>query len=241
MVIEHHQTVKRPRKGTPGWLTTLLCTPTNREYYMPARGYEFYLRGRPKFHAGYSFMPFDGDRTCKCSSAECPSDLFVFLIPIAPKPGCLFDETTRPHTDSSVSLGFLRENPQRNGHVFFSPSCCFRQFRNFASVKGRTKKRVFAQSKIPYYSSHSAVFNIELIYFHGDILPHPGPNRASYRNHDSNVAYGNRHRKSDISRSIFYTKSRSLVNKTALLELEIATYRYDTILWFSRKPIWTAQ
>ena len=67
----------------------------------------------------------------------------------------------RHYIDCSVFLGFLRENPQRNAHVFFSPSCCVRHFRNFASVIGRSKKRVFAQSKIPYYSNHSAVFNIE--------------------------------------------------------------------------------
>ena len=93
----------------------------------------------------------------------------------------------------------------------------------------RLKKKVFAQSRIPYYSNHSAVFNIELICSHGDVHPHPGPSRASNRNHDSNVAYGNRLRKSDIS--IFYANSRSLVNKIALLELEIATYRYDIMVF----------
>ena len=28
-LLEHHQTVERPRKGTPGWLETVLCTSTN--------------------------------------------------------------------------------------------------------------------------------------------------------------------------------------------------------------------
>ena len=155
--------------------------------------------------------------TCLC---------FLFL-PLRNQDIC----TAKPHDciDCSVFLGFLRENPQRNGHVFFSPSCCVRHFRNFASVTERLKKKVFAQSRIPYYSNHSAVFNIELICSHGDVHPHPGPSRASNRKHDSNVAYGNRHRKSDIS--IFYANSRSLVNKTALLELEIATYRYDIMVF----------
>ena len=43
------------------------------------------------------------------------------------------------------------------------------------------------------------------------------------------MAYGNRHCKSDVS--IFYANSRSLVNKTVLLELEIATYRYDIMVF----------
>ena len=76
------------------------------------------------------------------------------------------------YIECTVSLGSLRENPQRNGHVFFSPSSCVRHLRNLASVTGRTKKRVFAHSRIPYYSNHSAVFNIELICSHGDIHPH---------------------------------------------------------------------
>ena len=113
--------------------------------------------------------------------------------------------------------------------MFFNLSCCVRHLRNLASVTGRMKKREFAQSRIPYYSNHSAVFNIELICSQGDIHPHPGPSRVSYRNHDGAGAYGNRHCKSDIS--IFYANSRSLVNKTALLELEIATYRYDIMVF----------
>ena len=155
--------------------------------------------------------------TCLC---------FLFLL-LRNQDSC----TAKPHDyiDCSVFLGFLRENPQRNSHGFFGLSCCVRHFQNFASVTGRLKKRVFAQSRIPYYSNYSAAFNIELICSHGDIHPHPGPNRVNYRNHDNNVAYGNRHRKSDIS--IFYANSRSLVNKTALLELEIAIYRYDIMVF----------
>lgn len=133
------------------------------------------------------------------------------------------------YTDCSVSFGFLRENQQRNGHVFFSPSCCVRHFGNLAVVTRTTKKRAFAKSRITYYSNHSAMFNIEILCSHGDIHPHPGPSRVSHRNHDGNVAYKNRHRKPDIS--VFYANSRSLVNKTVLLELEIATYRYDIMVF----------
>ena len=133
------------------------------------------------------------------------------------------------YIECTVSLGSLRENPQRNGHVLFSQSSCVRHLRNLASATERMKKRVFAQSRILYYSNHSAVFNIELICSHGDIHPHPGPSHVIYRNHDGDVAYGNRHCRSDIS--IFYANSRGLVNKTALLELEIATYRYDIMVF----------
>lgn len=74
----------------------------------------------------------------------------------------------------SVSPGLLRQNPQRNGHVPFTPPCCVRHLRHFASVPGRMKKRIFTHSRIPHYSNHSAVFNIELICSHGDIYLHPG-------------------------------------------------------------------
>ena len=132
------------------------------------------------------------------------------------------DICTAKHEDIdwSVSFGFARRNPQRNGQVPFIPSCCVRHLWYLASVTatGRMKKRVFTHSRIPYYSNHSAVFNIELIRSHGDIHPHPGPS-VSHHNHGDNVAYGNRNCRSGIS--IFYANSRSLVNKTALLEFEI--------------------
>ena len=88
--------------------------------------------------------------TCLC---------FLFL-PLRNQDIC----TAKPHDyiDCSVFIVFLRENPQRNGHVFFQPSCCVHHFRNFASVTERLKKKVFAQSRIPYYSNHSAVFILNL-------------------------------------------------------------------------------
>lgn len=102
-------------------------------------------------------------------------------------------------------------------------------FWELAVVTGRTKKRAFAKSRIPNYSNHSAMLTIELICSHGDLHPHPGPSRASHRNQNGNVAYKIRLRKPDIS--VFYANSRSLVNKTALSELEIATYLYDFIVF----------
>ena len=78
-------------------------------------------------------------------------------------------------------------------------------------------------------SGIQGMFNIELICSHGDIHHRRGPSRVSYQNHERNASYGNRHCKSDIS--ILYANSRSLVNKTALLELEIATYRYDIMVF----------
>ena len=93
----------------------------------------------------------------------------------------------------------------------------------------RLKKRFLLKVGYPITTITPRCSILILICSHGDVHPHPGPSRASNRNHDSNVAYGNRHCKSDIS--IFYANTRSLVNKTALLELEIATYHYDIMVF----------
>ena len=121
-------------------------------------------------------------------------------------------------------------------HSLFTETICTEQLRIARHLRYfdrfiRRKKKGYTYSRLPYYSNHVSTFNIEFICCHGDIHPHPGP-QTGHRNlrvssKGNNMAYVNP--RSDVS--VFYANSRSLVNKINQLELEIATYQYDLMVF----------
>ena len=98
-------------------------------------------------------------RTCLC---------FLFLL-MRDHDICTANHDYMDYIYCSVSLGFLLQNLQRNGQMYFSPLSRDHHIRHLVNVIGRKKKRAFTHSRMPHYSNRSAVFNMELICSHGDI------------------------------------------------------------------------
>ena len=88
--------------------------------------------------------------------------------------------------------------------------------------------------RVLYCASHTAQFNIFLLTTHGDVHPNPGP-----RHNTPNAVNTSQHGvflpsvvrpNTNLSLSVFYTNTRSIVNKRSLLNLEPATYTYDLVI-----------
>ena len=93
------------------------------------------------------------------------------------------------------------------------------------SIACRIKHKRFFKRKINYYSSHDATYRLELLILScGDVHPNPGhvhqPRVPS--NNNNNPPLENRQRRV-TKLSVFYANARSIVNKTAKLQMEIAS------------------
>ena len=90
---------------------------------------------------------------------------------------------------------------------------------------GRLKRR-FSKRRIVYYNNHKAFFQLELLSC-GDIHPNPGQDVCI--NNDNNEER-KRNRPSMSKISVFYSNARSIVNKIAKLQLELAKMQTDIVV-----------
>ena len=100
------------------------------------------------------------------------------------------------------------------------------------SIACRIKRKRFFKRKINYYSSHDATYQLELLILScGDVHPNPGhvhqPSVPS--NNNNNPPLENRQSRA-TKLSVFYANARSIVNKTAKLQMEMASNSFDIIV-----------
>ena len=121
-------------------------------------------------------------------------------------------------TDDSflTKLSFNTSTDSRNS-IITSVLCASRHAASQFLRKG------FSLSRVTYYSNSVASYQINLIQLSGDVSPNPGPNCIEQR---SSTVQQQR----PARLLTFYSNSRSIVNKTSKLELNIATSCYDIIV-----------
>lgn len=102
---------------------------------------------------------------------------------------------------------------------------------HFDLTARRILHKRFLKRMTKYYSNHDASYQLELYVLScGDVHPNPGPTRRNGNNDNNNNPPLQSQEQRTMKLSVFYANARSIVNKIAKFQTEIASNSFDIIV-----------
>ena len=103
---------------------------------------------------------------------------------------------------------------------------------HFDFTPRRIQHKRFFKRMTKYYSNHEACHQLELYVLScGDVHPNPGPTRRNGNNDSNNNLPLQSQEQRNTKLSVFYANAKSIVNKIAKLQTEIASNSFDIIVF----------